>query len=150
MTIKKKNYELAFEDYKNGMSYADIATKYGVAETTVRDTWRKRHWKETLKEHTNLRDKIRDDLLGQMRSNGVIRGHFLDLVEDYMSFWDIKNNLIADIEERGVSVLGANGFLKKNDSISELNKTNAQMLKILNDLNLKAVSEKGDDDETEV
>lgn len=90
MTIKKKNYELAFEDYKNGMSYADIATKYGVAETTVRD-------------------KIRDDLLGQMRSNGVTHGHFLDLVEDYMAMWDIKNNLIADIEERGVSVKGVTG-----------------------------------------
>lgn len=150
MTIKKKNYELAFEDYKNGMTYADIATKYGVAETTVRDTWRKRHWKVTLKEHTNLRDKIRDDLLGQMRSNGVIHGHFLDLVEDYMAMWDIKNNLIADIEERGVSVLGANGFMKKNDSINELNKTNTQMLKILNELGLKAVSEEVDDDDAEV
>ena len=85
-----------------------------------------------------------------MRSNGVIHGHFLDLVEDYMAMWDIKNNLIADIEERGVSVLGANGFMKKNDSINELNKTNTQMLKILNELGLKAVSEEVDDDDTEV
>ncbi|HDR4948983.1 TPA: hypothetical protein QCR51_005632 [Bacillus cereus] len=150
MEIKKKNYELAFEDYKNGMSYADIAIKYSVAETTVRDTWRKRYWKEALKEHTHLRDKIRDDLLGQMRSNGVIHGHFLDLVEDYMALWDIKNNLIADIKERGVSVLGANGFLKKNDSINELNKTGVHMMKILNELGLKTVSEDDDDDESDV
>ncbi|WP_410974001.1 P27 family phage terminase small subunit [Bacillus pacificus] len=149
MVIKKKKYELAFEDYKNGMTYADIATKYGVAETTVRDTWRKRHWKEALEEHTNLRDTIRDNLIGQMRSNGVTHTYFLDMVDDYMSFWDVKNSLIADINERGVSVLGANGFLKKNDSINELNKTNNQMLKILNELGLKAVSE-DDDDEAEV
>ncbi|MEH7786191.1 P27 family phage terminase small subunit, partial [Bacillus thuringiensis] len=78
--------------------------------------------------------------------NGIIHAHFMDLVEDYMSFWDIKNRLIADVKDRGVSVLGANGFMKKNDSINELNKTNTQMLKILNELGLKAVSEDDDDD----
>lgn len=149
MTIKKKNYELAFEDYKNGMSYADIATKYGVAETTVRDTWRKRHWKESLKEHTNLRDKIRDDLLGQMRSNGVIHGHFLDLVEDYMAMWDIKNNLIADIEERGVSVMGVTGSVKKNDSISELTKVITSMSKLLEFLGID-IEETEDDEELDI
>ncbi|WP_144520137.1 P27 family phage terminase small subunit, partial [Bacillus thuringiensis] len=68
-------------------------------------------------------------------------------VEDYMSFWDIKNKLIADVKDRGVSVLGANGFMKKNDSINELNKTNTQMLKILNELGLKVVSEEVDEDD---
>ncbi|MEI4618527.1 P27 family phage terminase small subunit, partial [Bacillus cereus] len=70
-----------------------------------------------------------------------------NLVEDYMAMWDIKNNLITDIKERGVSVLGANGFMKKNDSINELNKTNTQMLKILNELGLKVVSEEVDEDD---
>ena len=39
---------------------------------------------------------------------------------------------------------------KKNDSIAELNKTNAQMLKILSELGLKAEKQErgeGDDDE---
>ena len=38
--------------------------------------------------------------------------------------------------------------LKKNDSIAELNKTSAQMLKILNDLGIKpSPLDNGDDDD---
>lgn len=73
-----------------------------------------------------------------------------------MSMWDIKNKLIKDIKTRGVTVEyknGANQFgHKKNDSISELNKTNAQMLKILNELGLKAsdIMMVDDDDDEEM
>lgn len=100
------------------------------------------------------RADIKKDLIDQLERNGVLGSHFLDLVEDYMSLWDIKNDLIKDIECRGVSIAwsngGGQGGFKKNDSISELNKTNAQMLKLLNELGLKAVKVKptgGEDDE---
>jgi len=36
------NYELAEADYMNGMKYKDIASKYGVAENTVK-SWKTRH-----------------------------------------------------------------------------------------------------------
>ena len=65
-----------------------------------------------------------------------------------MEMWNIKNNLIADIKERGVAIEWSNGKqygMKKNDSISELNKTNAQMLKILSELGLKPVPQADDD-----
>ena len=88
---------------------------------------------------------IKKDLLDQLERNGVYGKHYLDLIEDYMSLWTIKNKLIADIRKRGVSVYWCNGGgqegYKKNDSIAELNKTNAQMLKILNELGLKAGKE---------
>jgi len=38
-----KKYELAFEDYLNGMKYKDIAEKYGVSLGTVK-SWKSRHW----------------------------------------------------------------------------------------------------------
>ena len=42
---------------------------------------------------------------------------------------------------------GQSGY-KRNDSVGELNKTNAQMLKLLNELGIKAtVADSGDDDE---
>jgi phage terminase small subunit len=85
---------------------------------------------------------IKKDLLNQLERNGVIGEHYLDLINDYMSFWDIKNKLLKDIKDRGVSVRYDNGGgqsgYKKNDSLAELSKTNTQMLKILNDLGLKA------------
>lgn len=85
---------------------------------------------------------IRKDLLDQLERNGVYGKFYIDLVDDYMALWDIKNKLIADIKHRGVTVTWNNGGgqcgSKKNDSVGELHKTNAQMLRILNDLGLKA------------
>ncbi len=87
---------------------------------------------------------IQKDLLEQLERKGVYGSHYTDLISDYMALWAIKNKLIADIRKRGVSVEYVHGTnqrgFKKNDSISELNKTNGQMLKILNDLGLKAGS----------
>lgn len=88
------------------------------------------------------RSEIKKDLIDQLERKGVYGRHYLDLVNDYMALWDIKNELIKDIKERGVSIKWQNGpeqwGYKKNDSIAELNKTNAQMLKILSELGLKA------------
>jgi len=96
--------------------------------------------KKTTKKQ--IREGIKKDLVDQLERKGVYGRHYLDLINDYMSLWDIKNNLIEDIEKRGVSVHWCNGGgqegYKKNDSIAELNKTSAQMLKILNELGLKA------------
>ncbi len=95
---------------------------------------------------------IKKDLIDQLERNGILGSHYLDLVDDYMALWEIKNKLIKDIKLRGVSIRWCNGGgqegYKKNDSISELNKTNAQMLKVLNELGLKATrTEVIDDDE---
>lgn len=97
-------------------------------------------------------NKIKQDLLDQLDRNGTYGEHFKDLVEDYMAFWITKTLLIEDINKRGVSVKYNNGGgqsgYKKNDSIAELNKTNAQMLKLLNELSIKAtVENSGDDDD---
>lgn len=98
---------------------------------------------------------IKRDLLDQLERNGVYGSHYLDLVNDYMALWDVKNQLIKDIKERGVSVEYQNGKnqwgYKKNDSVVELNRTNAQMLRLLNELGLKATNfEAADDDDEEM
>ena len=95
---------------------------------------------------------IRKDLLDQLDRNGIYGKQFKDLVGDYMSLWIVKNLLIDDIKSRGVSIKWNNGGgqsgYKKNDSVGELNKTNAQMLKLLNELGIKAtVADSGDDDD---
>jgi len=94
---------------------------------------------------------IKRDLVNQLETNGVHGAHYIDLISDYMSLWHIKNQLILDIKTRGVSVPYQNGpsqsGSKKNDSISELNKTNAQMLRILNELGLRAGDIRPPDDD---
>ena len=106
--------------------------------------------KPNLKVVKNKRESIRQSLLKQLEDNGVKGAHYVDLVEDYMSMWDIKNNLIADIQKRGVNVEYQNGpnqwGHKKNDSLPELTRTNAQMLKILHDLGLRAADIEGGGD----
>lgn len=100
------------------------------------------------------KNEIKKDLLDQLERNGVYGKHYLDLTNDYMALWEVKNKLIKDIKKRGVSVYWCNGGgqegYKKNDSIAELNKTNAQMLKILNELGLKAGKETAVDPDEEM
>ncbi|MGM9925177.1 MAG: P27 family phage terminase small subunit [Bacillus sp. (in: firmicutes)] len=150
------------------MKYKDIAEKYDVSMNTVK-SWKKRHnWNRKADEDEKkvaekkkkaapknkvavpkIRKLIELDLKRQLADKGATHHHYLDLVSDYLSMWDIKNMLIEDIRERGVVVRWSNGTQeghKKNDSISELNKTNAQMLKIISELGLKATELSKDDD----
>lgn len=97
---------------------------------------------------------IKKSLIQQLEDNGNSTDFFLDLVNDYMSLWVIKCQLLDDINERGVTCKYQNGQnqwgYKKNDSINELNKTNTQMLKILQQLEIKATPSDGtveEDDE---
>lgn len=151
----------AYKDYIEGKKYSELAEKYNVSINTIK-SWKKRynwqrnsHTKKGAKSKSvqvlgnKLYDEIKEDLLKQLESNETYGKHYEDLVNDYMALWDIKNRLIDDIKERGVSVEWNNGKQtgkKKNDSISELNKTSAQMLKILNDLGLKPSIKDGDCD----
>lgn len=97
-----------------------------------------------------LRETIRADLLGQLERNKTGGSYYADLVDDYMELWDTKNKLTADIRERGVTVTrvtqaGVN--TGKNDSVGELVKLNAQMLKLLDSLGIKPAQADGDGDE---
>lgn len=92
-------------------------------------------------DNTTLEDyeAMREDLLNQLKNNGVNGLFYDDLVDVYMKMYTIKNKLILDIEERGVAVEWSNGkqtSVKRNDSLDGLHKTVAQMLNILTKLGL--------------
>lgn len=98
---------------------------------------------------SKLKNEIKRDLLDQLEDNGTYGKHYVELVDDYMSMWEIKNKLLKDINTRGVSVeyvhgAGQRGF-KKNDSVPEFIRTNAQMLKLLSELGLKPVGKEAAD-----
>ena len=104
---------------------------------------------------TNEYKEIRQSLLEQLEESNNLNPHFKGLVEDYMRLWIIKNQLIDDIDERGVVCKYQNGAsqwgFKRNDSVGELNKTSSQMLKILTQLKIQVKEieplEEEDDDE---
>lgn len=84
-----------------------------------------------------LRKKIEKDLLDQLKEKTIKGNHFSDLVQDYLSLWDLKCSLIEDIQNSGIQVPGMHGP-KSNPSINDLHKTNDRMLRILDALGLRA------------
>ena len=107
---------------------------------------------EQIKLNEMIKDKtssIREDLKNQLILQGKFGKQFDDMIEDYLYLVDLKERLKHDIDENGIRYrnTGGNGFttFKPNESCERLLKTNAQMLKILQDLELKAPDEGGDE-----
>ncbi len=88
-----------------------------------------------------LQNIIREDLMDQLHEQEKFGKYFEDLVEDYVYNVGLKRKLQNDIDINGIryKATTGNGYttFKPNESIVNLHKTNAQMLKILSDLNLK-------------
>lgn len=103
--------------------------------------------------------KIYDCLKEQLLLDDNYNEYTEDLLRDYLTMYDTKTMLTDDITKRGVSVEYNNGGGQKgsrsNPSIDLLNRTNAQMLKLLDALGLKPSkmkkpSTEDDDDDDEL
>ncbi len=85
--------------------------------------------------------EVQNSLLEQLRLQNKISDFYVDLVNDYMDYWTLKKKLITDIRKKGLRYETVNGngikVEKPNESVTNLPKITAAMLKILNDLNLK-------------
>lgn len=95
------------------------------------------------------RDKIYASLMEQLAFKDASVDCFEDLIQDYMSLWDTKNALIADIRKRGVmykdvSSVGVE-MMKNNPSVKELVMVNKQMLMLLKELDLSTENAAGGD-----
>jgi hypothetical protein len=104
----------------------------------------------SIKRSVRYKD-IREDLNNQLEHSGYSSKHTIDLVEDYMNLWITKQLLVEDIHERGVRVKYDNGGgqsgYKKNESVDQIIKVNAQMLKLLTELHLSPSDAEGDMDD---
>lgn len=174
LTLEKENVrKVAQQMFEEGKTYSEISQKFNVSENTLKSWKRRDGWKRKsvikknattsnnqkvspkglqLDKSNDGYDRIKKNLLSQLKSKGAHEDAYIDLVNDYMSMWLIKNQLIMDITTRGVQVKTFNSqgqeVYKKNDSIVELPKYNSQMLKLLNDLGLSALElDSGDDDD---
>lgn len=92
-------------------------------------------------------------LTEQLKKKGADISVFNDLLDDYMSLYEIKKELQKDIKRRGVSFecTSASGnatIVKQNQSVKDLVMVNKQMLMILDKLELTTDQTiKGDADE---
>ena len=95
---------------------------------------------------------IKNALKKQLKINGTTGKYYLDLVEDYMDLWEIKNKLFADVKQRGVVTEYDNGGGQKgktpHDSVAAVLKVNDRMTRILDSLGIKpqVVAVSADDD----
>ena len=156
--------KIAQKMFENGKSYSEISKKLNISESTLKSGKRRCGWeratlnknktqplkkekkvanKEKAKKENVSIEKIKENLISQLKKRKADEEVYRDLVDDYVAMWNIKNKLIEDINTRGVQVktFNSNGqeVYKKNDSIVELPKYNTQMLKLLNDLGLSAL-----------
>ncbi len=102
-------------------------------------------------EKTEKYDTLKMDLEQQLITNANYNPVTKELIEKYIDYTKMEDKLIKDINLRGVNVKWDNGGgqkgRKKNDSITESIKVNAQKLKILDKLGIKAPESKGEGDE---
>lgn len=95
---------------------------------------------------------IRQDLIDQLQAKGKYQKFYVDLVDDYMKYYDLKKKLQKDIKEKGLRYksMNGNGFEvdKPNESIQNIVKVSTMMLKILADLGLQQpeIEDEGEDD----
>lgn len=90
---------------------------------------------------TLTQKEIRESLVRQLERRGMNAEFYKDLIEDYVYYWSLKKKLIADIRRKGIryETINGNGVSveKANESVVNLQKTTATMLKILTNLKLK-------------
>lgn len=84
---------------------------------------------------------MKESLIRQLELRGMKAEFYTDLIDDYVYYWSLKKKLITDIKAKGLryETINGNGVTveKANESVVNLQKNTATMLKILADLKLK-------------
>lgn len=84
---------------------------------------------------------MKESLIKQLELRGMKAEFYMDMIDDYVYYWSLKKKLITDIRAKGLryETINGNGVTveKANESVVNLQKTTATMLKILADLKLK-------------
>ena len=94
----------------------------------------------SLSETTASADDVRKDLMHQLTKRKALSPVFMDLINDYMDFWVIKEQLKKDIRKRGVYVQYDNGGgqtgYTSNSSVDNLLKVSSKMRDIIKQLEI--------------
>lgn len=111
------------------------------------------------KEENNIKiqekiEIIRKDLKEQLIAQNRFGEHFNDMIENYLFYVRLKEELQYDIKQKGIryEAKTGNGYItdKPNESVKNLINVTTEMRKILQDLDLKEPEEppeEGEDDD---
>lgn len=102
--------------------------------------------KQEIEEKTEQKiEVIRKDLKDQLIAQNKFGEHFNDMIENYLFYVKLKEELQYDIDTRGIryEARTGNGYKtdKPNESIKNLTNVTTEMRKILQDLDLKEPEE---------
>lgn len=155
-------------------SLSEVAKQLGISERTLRKwiaenystdfskLFRERRRKSRLKVKesdvslvptTSSADDVRKDLIHQLTKRKALSPVFMDIINDYMEFWEIKEKLKDDIRKRGVYVQYDNGGgqtgITSNSSVDNLLKISSKMRDIIKQLeiNVDVVSTEMEEDD---
>lgn len=95
--------------------------------------------------------RLRKALVDQLKEKNIMTDYNLSEVEEYIRYWKANEALFNDINERGVKVTTYNSsgceVIKTNESLNDIQKNTAAMLKIMSTLKLQAPVMKGSSDD---
>lgn len=92
---------------------------------------------------------LKQALLDNLAARGLDQDAYTDKVEEYMDFWALRQELKADIAQRGLTVTDERGRQTENRSVSLSVQVSRQMMALFNALGFKASDfmDAGGDDE---
>ncbi len=105
--------------------------------------------KKSLK---TLKKELEKSLMNNLEARSLVETVYRDKASEYMDLWQRRQELKADIEKRGITVLDDKGRACENRSVSLEIQTSRQMLAIYTALGFKDIAQKashtaGEDDE---
>lgn len=87
------------------------------------------------------RKAVLKSLMEQLERKKAVTAYFTDMVEDYMSLWEIKEKMIKDVAENGLIIHRVNGngidCEIDNPFVKQIPNYNKQMLSLLKQLGLE-------------
>lgn len=98
--------------------------------------------------------QMKQGLLQQLEIGGLQGMHYVDLVDDYMTMFDVKNKLAREMKKNGPMIEWQNSDsqkgVKANPATKEFRETNKRMTELLKVLGLKEPIYEGNDDDDDI
>ena len=92
---------------------------------------------------------LRKSLLSSLERRGLASPVYTDKVDEYMNLWVRRQQLMADVAERGLTVTDDRGRISENRSVSLEIQVSRQMLTLFTALGFKSddMKQPADDDD---